>query len=110
MSLFKNESKYVIIPNTSIYETYVEKKPASKKTDKNKIHVFCVRSIEERARFDLMLEVADKLKNNFIFDIAGKGPLLEHYRDLANKRKLSNIFFHGFVNDEQLFNFYKTPT
>lgn len=107
MSLFKNESKYVIIPNTSIYETYVEKKPDSKKTEKNKIHVFCVRSIEERARFDIVLEVAEKLKDNFRFDIAGKGPLLDYYREQVTKRNISNIFFHGFVNDELLFNFYK---
>ena len=50
-----------------------------------------------------MLEVADKLKNNFIFDIAGKGPLL-NIIEIWQTKKIKK-FFHG--NDEQLFNFYR---
>lgn len=112
MSLFRNECKHVIIPNTSIYEHYVEKKQIEKKLDRKKadkkeIRVLAVRSIEERARFDLVLEVAEKLEDNFIFDIAGKGPLLDYYREQVKKRHINNVFFHGFVTDNQLFDFYR---
>jgi glycosyltransferase involved in cell wall biosynthesis len=107
MSLFKNECKYVIIPNTSIYEQYADKTPDRKTPDKNEIRVLSVRRIEERARFDIVLDVAENLKDNFIFDVAGKGPLLDYYRDQVKKRNISNIFFHGFVTDNQLFDFYR---
>jgi glycosyltransferase involved in cell wall biosynthesis len=69
--------------------------------------ILIVRSIEERARFDLLLKVAERLdENDYQFTVAGKGPLLEHYQKEILDRKLLNIEMLGYVNDAELLNLY----
>ncbi|KAA5533776.1 glycosyltransferase family 4 protein [Taibaiella lutea] len=112
MSLFGNKSNYCIIPNTSFMEQDVvmdELRPNLPLDDiENKIiNVLSVRSIEERARFDLLLAVAQKLKKTHQFTVAGKGPLLEFYKNEVIRKGIKNLEFLGFVSDAQLKTLYK---
>ncbi len=71
----------------------------------DRITVFSVRSIEERARIDLIIEMAalsQEQSLNIDFVIAGKGPLLTHYRRIIHARTLLNIQLIGFVPDCEL--------
>ena len=70
-----------------------------------RITVFSVRSIEERARIDLVIELAalaSERSLNLDFVIAGKGPLLAQYRKSIHDRALPNIQLIGFVTDSEL--------
>lgn len=71
----------------------------------SKNYCFLVRSIEERARIDLVLEVSKK-KTDLNFVIAGKGPLLDYYKDRVRKENITNVFLLGFVPDYDLFMLY----
>lgn len=105
MSLY-NDEKYIIIPNTSHFESFVIAQ-SFKKNDKNVLKVFTVRSIEERALVNLIVEVAEKLKNSEIeFLIAGKGPMLDFYRTKIIDLGLHNITLLGYVPDHDLIHYY----
>lgn len=112
MSLFKGKKNFDIIPNTSHFENF---KSTSLLVDANLknfkqgvIKVFIVRSIEERALINLIIEVAKKLNGkNFEFLIAGKGPLLNYYRNEVKNFGLKNITLLGYVPDIDLINYYK---
>lgn len=71
--------------------------------------VFSVRSIEPRARIDLLVAVAERARDRrlpFSFFIAGKGPLLQYYRNEINRRELTNIVLLGYVSDAELVRLY----
>jgi len=105
-SLFGKRNNFVIIPNTSHFESCVAN-INTKITKRDKITILIVRSIEERARFDLLLQVAEKLfDKNYIFIVAGKGPLLQYYQNEIEEMKLKNIKMLGYVNDIELLNLY----
>ncbi len=113
MSLFSNNKKYVIIHNTSHFENYESLKNHSKKTKIKKefqssaIKVLTVRSIEERSRIDLIIDVAKELENyDFEFLIAGKGPLRDFYNKKIKDLNLKNIHLLGYVSDEILIDYY----
>lgn len=104
-SLFGERKNFVVIPNTSHFEKFVPVAPVSKNTSFQ--NVLVVRSIEERARFDLLLSVAEKLKDtNLRFTVAGKGPLLDFYKRAIAERSLPNITMSGYVDDETLLKLY----
>lgn len=112
MSLFDRKENFVIIPNTSHLENYkrhLRTVPDNTLAKFNSLStkVFSVRSIEERARIDLVLKVAIVLKEaNFEFFIAGKGPLLDFYSKLIKQLGLVNIKLLGYVSDQELVNYY----
>jgi glycosyltransferase involved in cell wall biosynthesis len=105
-SLFGNRTNFVIIPNTSHFEPYVE--TVNLKISKgDTIDILIVRSIEERARFDLLLQVAEQLcDGKYKFIVAGKGPLLTHYQKEIQDKELHNIELLGYVGDTDLLNLY----
>lgn len=111
MSLYNSEKKYTIIPNTSHFENYRKdtfSKNNLKKFDKDVLKIFTVRSIEERALINLIIEVAKKLKAMKIeFLIAGKGPLLNYYRKEIEDLGLKNISLLGYVSDADLISYYR---
>jgi len=111
MSLYNGKNKNFIIPNTSHFEKFIMSQVSfnsNVKTFSNGvIKVFTVRSIEERALINLIIEVADKLKSSEIeFLIAGKGPLLDFYREKIKERGLENIILLGYVSDNDLMIYY----
>lgn len=105
-SLFGKNKNFIIIPNTSHFETYLKNEQIIK-NDFDVRKVLSVRSVEERARIDLIIDVAERLNNtNIYFTIAGKGPLLEKYRKEVIKRKLNNIELIGYIEDASLIDLY----
>jgi len=110
MSLFRSNKNFCIIPNTSHLESKIRLKESSKKSNftKGTYRIFSVRSIEERALINLIIEVAYKLREEkFSFLIAGKGPLLSFYRDLISDLDLDNIKLLGYLSDEDLILHYQ---
>ena len=64
-----------------------------------------VRSIEERANFDLVLRLAEHCSTHepdAQILVAGKGPLLDHYREKVVAHRLTNLHFLGYVSDATL--------
>jgi glycosyltransferase involved in cell wall biosynthesis len=114
MSLFSGNKNCIIIPNTSHLESFKSDKEILLRSNMIKnfnpsvIKIFIVRSIEERARIDLLLEVAISLKEkNFEFLIAGKGPLLDLYSNKIKSLNLNNITLLGYVSDNDVIKYYK---
>jgi len=105
-SLYGNSKNYIIIPNTSHFEDFVLKNKFSQRMQQKK-SILIVRSIEDRARIDLLIDVAEKVINkNFQFTVAGKGPLLSYYQRQIETKGLTNIELLGYVNDADLLNLY----
>lgn len=105
-SLFGKRNNFLIIPNTSHFEQLAPNFNVKNKNNGSK-NVLIVRSIEERARIDLLLQIAEKLhEDDYMFTVAGKGPLLVYYQKEIQERKLKNIEMLGFVNDEELLYLY----
>jgi len=106
-SLFCKRENFTIIPNTSHFEPQVSSLDLLQRSKSTYKNILIVRSIEERARFDLLLQVAERLEvYDYKFIVAGKGPLLEHYQKEIQTRKLRNIEMLGYINDEQLLHLY----
>jgi glycosyltransferase involved in cell wall biosynthesis len=110
MSLFKADKNFIIIPNTSHLENFkfqIDNTTLKHKFNSSKTKIFTVRSIEERARIDLLIDLAKYTEDSdFEFLIAGKGPLLEFYNDKIKKENLSNIFLLEYVSDNDLIKYY----
>jgi glycosyltransferase involved in cell wall biosynthesis len=109
MSLFSGKENYCVIPNTSFLESDVNVnalKPNEQINSHKIIEVLSVRSIEERARFDLLLAIAQKLEKTHRFKVAGKGPLLEHYKQQLMNKNIKNLEFLGFIPDSRLMELY----
>jgi glycosyltransferase involved in cell wall biosynthesis len=104
-SLYGNRKKFKIIHNSSHLESLkdiVVKHDITLPTD----FVLIVKSIEERARFDLLIDVAKVLFNtNFI--VAGKGPLFDYYKNKIKIEGLNNFQMLGYVDDTALINLYR---
>jgi glycosyltransferase involved in cell wall biosynthesis len=64
-----------------------------------------VRSIEERANFELVLRLA---RHCLTYEpdarilVAGRGPLLTHYQEVVVVQNLTNLHFLGYVTDAKL--------
>jgi glycosyltransferase involved in cell wall biosynthesis len=111
MSLYRYRKNYSIVPNTSHFERFEIKSSLFnhnlRQFDKDALKVFIVRSIEERALINLIIDVAEKKKTkNIEFLIAGKGPLLEFYRNKIKNLGLENITLLGYVPDNDLIHYY----
>lgn len=73
--------------------------------------VLSVRSMERRARIDLVLDTAERAQKEnhpLRFIVAGKGPLLESYRREIVSRNLVNIKLLGYVSDSALARLYSS--
>ncbi len=98
-SLYK-KNKFIIIYNTTPLEK-IYFMPKYKNINDSKLRLFTVRSIEERANIDLLVKLAEENKN-YDITIAGKGPLLSHYRNLIEEKKILNIRLLGYIEDEKV--------
>lgn len=113
LNMIRTSSEMFMIYNTTPLELLKKKhvfvKPIQFKEVKGKIFL-SVRGIQERTRIDLLIEYARTLKENGGNDkifIAGKGPLLEKYRQLIFRDDLCEyIEMLGFVSDEELLDYY----
>lgn len=103
-SLISEKNKSIIIPNTSHFENLAYN-TLSLHGSKQQKSVLIVRSIEERARLDLVIQTAACMSDYF-FMVAGKGPLLDFYRSQVKSMNVSNIEFLGYVSDSDLLRLY----
>ncbi|MDP5158290.1 MAG: glycosyltransferase family 4 protein [Flaviramulus sp.] len=113
MSLFSKNENFIILPNTSHLEDYLndeaqkENKSLLIAFNTTKIKVFVVRSMEKRSRIDLLIKVAEQLKeSDFELFIAGTGPLYNQYKNQIKTLGLQNIKLLGYINDEHLMSYY----
>lgn len=113
MSLFSWKEEFIIIHNTSHLEDY--RNPNTIKKEENlkpeftpsTIKIFTVRSMEERSRIDLIIELAKHLKySDFEIFIAGKGPLYDVYSSQIETMNLKNIKLLGYISDVSLMKYY----
>lgn len=73
-------------------------------------YALIVRSIEERAGLDIVIEASALLVQEqceLDIVIAGKGPLLDHYRALAERAGTGRVKLLGYVSDERLASLYR---
>lgn len=110
-SLFPKDScKFIIIPNTSLFERIVKITSSNEIPffDVFKYKILVVRSIEERARIDLLIELVRTFTSkNIEVLVAGKGPFLDFYRDEINRKDIKNIQLLGYVSDQNLIQLYE---
>jgi glycosyltransferase involved in cell wall biosynthesis len=105
--------KIKVIYNTTPLEQLSTFAPKTVSNRNGETSILVVRSIEERAYIDLVFEAAQVFrdrKDSVGFIIAGKGPLLEHFRELKGKKGLTNIVLKGFVPDEELIELYRNAS
>ena len=109
MSLYHKSNDYLILSNTSHFEysKNLETK-LNTKFNENAFKVFTVRSIEDRALINLLINIASILKDeNIQFLVAGKGPMLRYYETEIKSLNLHNICLLGYISDIDLINHYK---
>lgn len=103
-SLYKGNN-FQIIYNTASLEKININKIKEEIWGADKIKIFTVRSIEERAGIELLLELASR-NQGYEIKIAGKGPLLEKYKKEVKNRNLCNIELLGYLKDEDIRKYY----
>jgi glycosyltransferase involved in cell wall biosynthesis len=106
-SLLKNHIKSEIIYNSTPFEYFLTSESKNIFSDSKTVNIFSVRSIESRARIDLLITVAKLIGNGFTFYIAGKGPLLNKFRKQIENDKIENIKLLGYLSDIDLVSYYK---
>jgi glycosyltransferase involved in cell wall biosynthesis len=109
VSLLPSKIPNKVIYNTSFLESRINIPIDLNFNSNQNLNILVVRSIEERARIDLIIEIAKYLKNTEIyFTIVGTGPLYNHFKDYIKENRLNNIKMIGYVNDINLINHYKS--
>nr|WP_239587471.1 glycosyltransferase [Bacillus pakistanensis] len=92
-----------IIPNgVNIWE--VERGSNKSKHESGKRFFLSIGRMVKEKGFDTLIEMASMVKTQWDgqFLIAGKGPLLEHYRQLVKEKNLEDyIEFIGFIDDDK---------
>lgn len=111
-SLLKSDKNFIIIHNTSHLESMVPSTDTgcSSLDIEKEFLVFSVRSIEERAGIDLLIDVAEKHQlhgTKLKFVVAGKGPMLEYYRNIIKLRGVRNLYLLGYISDIELISYYR---
>lgn len=71
-----------------------------------KLHILCVGELSQRKGTDRLIEVIQDSPKNFIFTIAGDGPLKSEIHQLAKSNE--NCFYEGFVDPKNLPELYKS--
>lgn len=101
----KSTAKLTVIPNSIAIEVTKSEMIDVSAIPRGSPEYLIVRSIEERANFDLVLELARHClaqEPSAQILVAGKGPLLSHYRNKVTAQGLTNLHFLGYVSDAAL--------
>ena len=104
--VFTSQNKNITVIPNGIEPLIVDKKVSQvfpELTDKK--YIFSIGRIVEEKGFETIIEaaaIAKEKKLNFIFVIAGKGPMLTEYQNQVKGRGLeSYVSFVGYVTDDQ---------
>ncbi|MFI8685405.1 glycosyltransferase [Rossellomorea sp. NPDC077527] len=103
-SLFTIEAPIAVIPNGVELEKLDQSSPYVFKQPSTPYFFSIGRMVHEKG-FDTIIRVASRLKNegnHILFIIAGKGPMLEHYRKTVVQENLTDIVsFVGYISDRE---------
>lgn len=114
-SLFPQSStNFSIIYNSSHFESKINDFSNSILNTKynflsEKTYCLIVRSLEERARIDLVIQTA-KQRKDMLFVIAGKGPLQNLLQKIILENNVNNVHLLGFVSDADLISLYSSAS
>jgi glycosyltransferase involved in cell wall biosynthesis len=109
----ETNAKLTLIPNSIAIEVAQSEMIDLSAFPRGSPEYLIVRSIEERANFDLVLELARHClahQPDAQILVAGKGPLLSHYRKAVIVQGLPNLHFLGYVSDATLNALYERAT
>jgi glycogen synthase len=99
------EEKIVIIPNGIEIKDQIMKQELSFPQHKDKKVIFSVGRIVEEKGFKTLIKAATIVKDKghkLFFVIAGKGPLLERYRQEVKEKGLRDyLIFTGYITDDE---------
>ncbi|WP_413380175.1 1,4-alpha-glucan branching protein domain-containing protein [Alkalihalobacillus sp. 1P02AB] len=99
------EEKMAIIPNgVDIEQVTVHHDQDFKIDDDNRFTIFSVGRVVKEKGFETIIYAAENMREkgvDFKFVVAGKGPMLEQYRQLVYEKGLDHyVLFLGFISDE----------
>ena len=99
------DEKIAVIPNGIEPLTVNEQITSVLPELKDKKYIFSIGRIVEEKGFETIIEaaaIAKENKQDFIFVIAGKGPMLKEYQKKVSERGLEGqVSFIGYITDEQ---------
>jgi len=102
------KTRYEIIPNAidttrlNIYPSKPKKMPI-----KGNVKLLFVGRIALEKKLDVVLKAMKLLPENYILNIAGNGPALEHYTKMSRNLGIDNrVNFLGYISDEKLSELY----
>jgi 1,4-alpha-glucan branching enzyme len=104
--LFISSAPVIVIPNGVEINKLLEKNQheVMKIENGNKPYFFSIGRMVHEKGFETIINVAANLKkgqHDVQFIIAGKGPMLEHYRQMVKKLELEDsVSFIGYISDE----------
>jgi len=97
--------KYSIIPFGACIKPlkYIPKKFKKFQDFDGRFVVFTIGRLVKRKRYDILIEIAERLKDNkdIIFLIAGDGPEKNNIIENINKKGLQNVILLGRISDEE---------
>ncbi|WP_175991037.1 glycosyltransferase [Bacillus sp. Marseille-Q1617] len=103
-SLFTFEAPIEVIPNGVEIEK-LEHLPTDHSMEESRPFFFSIGRMVHEKGFETLIRAASLLKgegHEVSFIIAGKGPMLEHYRQMVQNENLDDmVFFTGFISDEK---------
>ncbi|OIU70966.1 hypothetical protein BHE18_18715 [Rossellomorea aquimaris] len=103
-SLFTFEAPIEVIPNGVELER-LGQMTFDQSVDESRPYFFSIGRMVHEKGFETLIRAAALLKRDghmVSFIIAGKGPMLEHYRQLVKNENLDDmVFFPGFISDEK---------
>jgi glycosyltransferase involved in cell wall biosynthesis len=104
--LKNNDTEVVTIPNGVNASDYNHKE---KKFNLLRLNLLFVARFAHNKGIHILLQAIKELneegwEDKLVFNLGGKGPLFEHYR---NKCNYKNVNYLGFILDEQLIDLYK---
>ncbi|MGR3765027.1 glycosyltransferase [Rossellomorea sp. NS-SX7] len=103
-SLFTFEAPIEVIPNGVELER-LEHLSSEHSIEEKRPYFFSIGRMVHEKGFETLIRAASLLKgegHEVSFIIAGKGPMLEHYRQIVQNEHLDDmVFFTGFISDEK---------
>ncbi|HZG73718.1 MAG TPA: glycosyltransferase [Chondromyces sp.] len=107
----ESDHPIIVIPNgIQLEQASIEKNVGPFQWSNQKPYIFSIGRMVQEKGFQTLIEVAPAILKKFDlhFIIAGKGPLLEHFRHIVKEKGLEkSIHFIGFVTDEERWDLFR---
>lgn len=104
-AIFRHRGKIAVISNGVDIERGIDTPAKGVFSERHKKMVFSIGRIVKEKGFETIIKAATIVKENDLniyFVVAGKGPMLESYRQQVLEKKLGNyLAFIGYITDEE---------